>query len=213
MKKLLGIILFGAVVLSLAGCREKVAVTVPENTGNTKSSAVGTYAVITVRHGEEILGDITLKLYTKQAPVTVQNFIGLAEGTKGFTDIRTDQAIKKRYYDGLTFHRVIPNFMIQGGDPQGTGRGGPGYRFKDEIVPDLVFDKPGILAMANAGPNTNGSQFFITVAPAPWLNGRHTIFGNVVKGQDIVDKISSVPTDGANMPLIPVVIEKIIIKE
>ncbi|SRR5579862_2807147 len=119
-------------------------------------------------------GEIDLTLFPSKAPLTVANFLNLA---------------KKGYYDGLTFHRVIPNFMIQGGDPTGTGSGGPGYQFEDEFSPDLRFDKPGKLAMANAGPATNGSQFFITHVPTAWLNGKHTIFGEVTKGQDIVNAI------------------------
>src|SRR5512136_898422 len=119
-------------------------------------------------------GTIVLKLYAAQAPRTVNNFVCLAEDS---------------YYDGVTFHRVIKDFMIQGGDPAGTGRGGPGYTFKDEFDPKLKHDKPGVLSMANAGPNTNGSQFFITHVATPWLDGKHTVFGQVVKGQDVVNKI------------------------
>lgn len=128
-------------------------------------------------------GDIIVELYPDKAPLTVMNFVGLAEGDLDFADR------KGAFYDGITFHRVIENFMIQGGDPQGTGSGGPGYRFADETDNGLVFDEPGILAMANAGPDTNGSQFFITHVPTPHLNGKHTIFGSVVQGQDIVDSI------------------------
>ena len=142
-------------------------------------------------------GNITCILYGKQTPKTVENFVTLA---------------KKPFYDGTIFHRVIPNFMIQGGDPTGTGTGGPGYQFEDEIVSDLGFDRPGRLAMANSGPNTNGSQFFITVAPTTWLNGKHTIFGQVVEGQDIVDTISTVKTGQYDKPIEPVVIKTITIK-
>ena len=134
-------------------------------------------------------GTITCSLFEKEAPKTVANFVGLADGTKEWTDPKTGKKVKKRFYDGLIFHRVIPNFMIQGGDPEGTGRGGPGYKFEDEFHPDLKFDKPGKLAMANSGPNTNGSQFFITHVPTPWLDNKHTIFGQVIEGQDIVDTI------------------------
>ncbi len=119
-------------------------------------------------------GEIVLKLHAGQAPQTVNNFVSLAQDG---------------YYDGVTFHRVIPNFMIQGGDPTGTGRGGPGYTFRDEFSPELLHDRPGVLSMANAGANTNGSQFFITHVPTPWLNGKHSVFGQVTKGQDVVDKI------------------------
>ena len=134
-------------------------------------------------------GDIVVKLLPEKAPKTVENFLGLAEGTREWTDPRTRQAVKKPLYDGTVFHRVIPDFMIQGGDPMGTGTGGPGYKFADEIGPDNKFDRPGLLAMANAGPNTNGSQFFITEVPTPHLNRGHTIFGEVVKGGDLIAKI------------------------
>lgn len=157
------------------------------------------------------MGQITLKLFSDKAPKTVENFIGLATGTKEWTDPKTGQKVKRPFYDGLIFHRVIKNFMIQGGCPLGTGAGGPGYIFDNEIAPGLVFDKPGILAMANAGPNTNGSQFFITVAPCAWLNGGYTIFGEVTQGQDVVDKISKVPTT-SDRPNTDVVINKITIK-
>jgi len=157
-------------------------------------------------------GDITCILFEKEAPKTIDNFVGLANGTKEWTDPKTGKKVKKRFYDGLIFHRVIPNFMIQGGDPEGTGRGGPGYRFEDEFLSDRKFDKPGILAMANAGPNTNGSQFFITLVPTSWLNNKHTIFGQVVKGQDVVEKIGGVKKDSSNKPLEDVVIQKLEIK-
>jgi len=160
-------------------------------------------------------GAITVELFDKQTPVTVGNFTGLASGTKEYVDPKTGQKIKSKFYDGLVFHRVIPNFMIQGGDPLGNGTGGPkgpGYPFQDEIVPSLTFDKPGKLAMANSGPGTNGSQFFITVAATPWLNGHHTIFGQVISGQDVVEAISKVPRDGNDRPNTPVVINHITIK-
>ncbi len=137
------------------------------------------------------LGDIVVKLLPEKAPKTVENFVGLAEGTKEWKDPRTGQTVKKPLYDGTVFHRVIPGFVIQGGDPLGNGTGGPGYKFADEIGPDNKFDRPGLLAMANAGPNTNGSQFFITEVPTPHLNRGHTIFGEVVKGQDLVPKIAA----------------------
>jgi peptidyl-prolyl cis-trans isomerase A (cyclophilin A) len=135
------------------------------------------------------LGDIVVKLFPEKAPKTVENFVGLAEGTKEWKDPRSGQTVKRPLYDGTVFHRVIPQFMIQGGDPLGTGTGGPGYKFADEIGPDNKFSKPGLLAMANAGPNTNGSQFFITEVPTPWLDRGHTIFGEVVKGFELVPKI------------------------
>ncbi len=155
------------------------------------------------------LGNITCLLYEKETPVTTAYFIGLAEGTKEWIDPKTGNKEKRRFYDGLIFHRVIPGFMIQGGDPKGDGTGGPGYKFKDEFNPDLNFDCPGRLAMANAGPDTNGSQFFITHKPTPWLNHRHTIFGQVVEGQGVVDKIGRVKTAAGNRPRENVIIQKL----
>lgn len=157
------------------------------------------------------LGEIACVLFPDQAPETVANFVALARGERAWTDPETGEEVKRPLYSGTIFHRVIPDFMIQGGDPQGDGRGGPGYRFADEIVPELRFEEPGVLAMANAGPNTNGSQFFITVAATPWLDGRHTIFGRVVSGQEVVEAISSVPRGPQDRPLEPVVLEKVVI--
>jgi peptidyl-prolyl cis-trans isomerase A (cyclophilin A) len=135
------------------------------------------------------MGDIVVKLFPEKAPKTVENFLGLAEGNKEWTDPK-GQKVRTPLYDGTVFHRVIPDFMIQGGDPLGNGTGGPGYRFADEIGPGNKFDRPGLLAMANAGPNTNGSQFFITEVPTPWLDKGHTIFGEAVKGKELVAKIA-----------------------
>lgn len=135
------------------------------------------------------LGDMTVQLFSEEVPRTVENFTTLA---------------KKGFYNGLLFHRVIPNFMIQTGDPTGTGRGGPGYQFKDEFSPKLRHDKPGVLSMANAGPNTNGSQFFITETATPWLDNRHSVFGNVVEGLEVVKKIASVPRGASDQPVEPV---------
>ncbi len=146
-------------------------------------------------------GKIVCRLFETEAPKTVQNFVDLAEGKREWTHPVTHQKSTNRLYDGTIFHRVIPNFMIQGGDPAGTGFGGPGYRFEDETKGSPhKFDKSGKLAMANAGPNTNGSQFFITVAATPWLTGNHTIFGEVVEGQDAVNKIVSVPRNKQDKP-------------
>ncbi len=145
-------------------------------------------------------GSFKIRLFPESAPLTVANFIDLAIGKKGG---------KGNFYDGLIFHRVIKNFMIQGGCPLGQGTGGPGYQFKDEFDPKLKFDKVGILAMANAGPNTNGSQFFITTSKTPWLTGKHTIFGEVAEGYDVVEKINLVATDGRDKPKTPVVIESL----
>jgi peptidyl-prolyl cis-trans isomerase A (cyclophilin A) len=168
------------------------------------SRPAGTYAIF-----ETTQGNIVVKLLEKEAPKTVANFIGLAEGTKEFTNELTGQKEKRPYYDDLTFHRVIPDFMIQGGCPRGDGRGGPGYTFADEFHPSLKHSAKGKLSMANAGPNTNGSQFFITVAPTPWLDNRHTIFGEVVEGQDVADKISKLPRDGNDRPRTAVVINRL----
>jgi peptidyl-prolyl cis-trans isomerase A (cyclophilin A) len=154
-------------------------------------------------------GPIVVRLFPDHAPKTVRNFVELAEGARQWTDPRTGGATAAKLYDGTVFHRVIPNFMIQGGDPLGSGRGGPGYKFADEIHPDLAFDRPYLLAMANAGPGTNGSQFFITVVPTPWLNGKHTIFGEVIDGADVVDRISRVKTGSQDRPVDDVTIESV----
>ena len=164
---------------------------------------------------ETSMGTIEVELFADKAPITVANFVGLAEGKKEFTDPKTGKKEKRKFYDGLTFHRVIPEFMIQGGCPLGTGTGGPGYTFEDETDNGLKFSQPGLLAMANAGPNTNGSQFFITEVTTPWLNGHHTIFGQVVSSEDleIVKKIARVDCGFSNDPIDPVYIEKITIEE
>jgi peptidyl-prolyl cis-trans isomerase A (cyclophilin A) len=155
-------------------------------------------------------GTIEVELFPETAPETVANFIGLATGEKEWKDPKTGEVQKGRsLYEGTIFHRCIPDFMVQGGDPTGTGMGGPGYRFKCETKPTDKFDKPGILAMANAGPNTNGSQFFITVVATPWLNGRHTIFGAVKSGMDIVEKIIKAPKGPQDRPKEPTSITKI----
>jgi peptidyl-prolyl cis-trans isomerase A (cyclophilin A) len=158
-------------------------------------------------------GPIRVELFPHYAPKTVANFVGLSEGTQQYTDPRTGQAGSGPYYNGVIFHRVIPNFMIQGGDPLGNGTGGPGYKFADEFHPELQFDRPYLLAMANAGPGTNGSQFFITTVPTPHLNRKHTIFGEVIQGQDIVDKISDTVTDRRDRPVKDVVLESVVIEE
>lgn len=165
------------------------------------SRAAGTYAIF-----ETSQGNIVVKLLEKEAPKTVENFIGLAEGTKEFTDAKTGKKVKRNFYDGLGFHRVIPDFMIQGGCPLGTGTGDPGYKFADEF---LKHSKAGKLSMANSGPGTNGSQFFLTVAATPWLDNKHTIFGEIVEGQDVADKISKLPRDGSDRPRTPVTIQKL----
>ena len=157
-------------------------------------------------------GDITINLFPNHAPETVSNFVGLAEGTKEYRDDAGRSG--EKFYDGLGFHRVIDGFMIQGGCPLGTGTGGPGYKFKDEFHPELQFDRPYLLAMANAGPGTNGSQFFITVTPTAWLTNKHTIFGEVADqaSRDVVDKIATVATGLGDRPLEPVIIESVVVE-
>jgi peptidyl-prolyl cis-trans isomerase A (cyclophilin A) len=168
----------------------------------------GTYAVFNTSEGK-----IVCRLFEKEAPKTVANFVDLAEGKREWTHPVTKETSKDKLYDGTVFHRVIPQFMIQGGDPAGSGFGGPGYRFEDETKGSShKFDVPGKLAMANSGPNTNGSQFFITVAPTEWLTGRHTIFGEVVEGHDVVEKISQVPRNAQDKPHKPVTIETLVIE-
>ena len=154
-------------------------------------------------------GDFTVRLFEEEAPRTVENFIGLAEGTKEWTDPRTNRKVKQPYYDGVIFHRVIDGFMIQGGDPLGQGIGGPGYNFADEFHPRLRHNKAGILSMANRGPNTNGGQFFITLGPTPHLDDRHSVFGEVVEGLDVVRAIGTTPTGERDRPLTDVVIQSI----
>jgi peptidyl-prolyl cis-trans isomerase A (cyclophilin A) len=156
-------------------------------------------------------GDVVVQLFPNHAPKTVENFVGLAEGTKEWTDPRSKRPTTERFYDGLGFHRVIDGFMIQGGCPLGNGTGGPGYTFKDEFHPELAFTKPYLLAMANAGPSTNGSQFFITVGPTPHLNQKHTIFGEVADqaSRDVVDAIATTSTDRQSRPTDPVKVERL----
>jgi len=154
-------------------------------------------------------GTIVVRLFSDQAPQTVQNFVELAEGSRQWKDPKSGQATQARFYDGTIFHRVIPQFMIQGGDPLGSGRGGPGYEFADEFRPELSFDRPYLLAMANAGPGTNGSQFFITTVPTPHLNRKHTIFGEVISGSEVVDAISNARTGRNDRPVSDVVLESV----
>ena len=199
MKSVLFLFLF---FLFFAGCKASNSNSNNNNESKVMSDSTAANDSILVATIKTNMGDIEIKLFEKLTPKTVENFVGLA---------------KEGYYKGVIFHRVIDKFMIQGGDPTGTGRGGQsiwGKSFEDEIVPSLVFDKPGYLAMANAGPNTNGSQFFITVVPTPWLNGHHTIFGEVIGGMDVVYDISKVRTSKpGDKPLKDVVINDVIIEK
>jgi peptidyl-prolyl cis-trans isomerase A (cyclophilin A) len=183
----------------------------PENSiekGITMSRSQGTYAIFDTSEGK-----VVCRLFEKEAPVTTKNFIDLAEGKRSWKDTVSGKGGSGPLYHGTIFHRVIPNFMIQGGDPSGTGTGGPGYKFQDETKGSPhSFDKKGKLAMANAGPNTNGSQFFITVAATEWLTGNHTIFGEVVEGQDVVDKIANVPRGRQDRPNKDVVVQSVTIE-
>ena len=156
-------------------------------------------------------GDVVVLLFEDKAPKTVANFVGLATGTKEWTDPKSRQQVKRPLYNGTIFHRVIPDFMIQAGDPLGNGTGGPGFRFEDEFHPELKHSKAGILSMANAGPNTNGSQFFITMKVTPWLDGKHSVFGEVVKGQEVVSAIANMPRDSRDKPVKDVVLQEVVI--
>ena len=159
-------------------------------------------------------GKFTIQLYDQDAPKTVENFVGLATGAKEWTDPRTGRKSSAPYYNGTVFHRVIDGFMIQGGDPLGQGTGGPGYKFADEFHPKRRHDKAGVLSMANSGPNTNGGQFFITLAPTPWLDNKHSVFGEVSEGMDVVKKIGSTPTSKpGDRPVKPITIESVTIEK
>ena len=167
----------------------------------------GTYARFVTTEG-----NFTIRLFDQEAPNTVANFVGLAEGTKQWSDPRTNQKVQKPYYNGTIFHRVIDGFMIQGGDPLGQGIGGPGYSFADEFHPKLRHNKAGTLSMANRGPNTNGGQFFITLGPTPHLDDRHAVFGEVIEGMDVVSKIGKTPIGDRDRPIKDIVIETITIE-
>ena len=198
--KILGcLMLAGALVVGLCG-----EVAAAEKEGKVAEPLYATF--------KTSLGNIVVRLSEDKAPKTVENFVGLATGTKEWTDPKTGAKVKRPLYNGTIFHRVIPGFMIQGGDPLGNGTGGPGFRFADEFSPDLRHGKAGILSMANAGPNTNGSQFFITLGPTPHLDNRHSVFGEVVEGMDVVKKIGAVPTGRQDRPVTPVVINTIAIE-
>lgn len=178
----------------------------PRDTEQKESKAVpkGVYAQFVTSEG-----NFTVRLFDQEAPKTVENFVGLAEGTKEWTDPRTNQKVKKPYFDGTIFHRVIDRFMIQGGDPLGQGIGGPGYTFADEFHPKLRHNKAGILSMANRGPNTNGGQFFVTLGPTPHLDDRHSVFGEVVDGMDVVRKIGGTKTGDRDRPVKDIVVKSV----
>jgi peptidyl-prolyl cis-trans isomerase A (cyclophilin A) len=197
-------VLFGSLVVAQAN-RPAIS---PTPAPAVPALAPGLYAYI-----ETSMGSIICQLLPSEAPNTVTNFRGLATGSKHWTDPRDGKEKRTPFYTGLTFHRVIKGFMIQGGDPLGTGEGGPGFSIDDEISANLHFDKPGTLAMAKrSSPNSAGSQFFITTAPAPWLEGKYSIFGQVVQGQDVVDKISQVPADENDKPQTRVTIRKLVVR-
>ncbi len=198
MKKIMVVAAAAAALLGAQEKAEKKAAAPPPE------REPGLYATINTS-----LGVMVCKLFEKEAPLTVANFTALARGTKEWADPKTGQQVKRALYTGTTFHRVIPGFMIQGGDPLGNGMGGPGYKFKDEFHPTLKFDQPGRLAMANSGPGTNGSQFFITEVPTPHLNNLHTIFGQVVEGQEVVKQMTAAPRDSNDKPRTTVVIKSI----
>jgi peptidyl-prolyl cis-trans isomerase A (cyclophilin A) len=164
-------------------------------------------------HFETTLGDFKVELFDDKTPKTVANFVGLAEGSKEWIHPGTREKHTKPYFDGIAFHRIIAGFVIQGGDPLGEGYGGPGYQFEDEFHPDLRHDRVGVLSMANAGPNTNGSQFFITLGPTPHLDRKHSVFGAVVDGLDVVETIGRVKTDANDRPETPVVMNKVTIEK
>jgi peptidyl-prolyl cis-trans isomerase A (cyclophilin A) len=203
---------FGALVLAAFAAFAQVAT--PPHAGATDSKTPAVLAPGTYVYIDTSMGQIVCRLLPEEAPKTVSNFVGLATGSKAWIDSKTGKERHTPFYNGLTFHRVIKGFMIQGGDPLATGEGGPGFAIDDEVSPNLHFDKPGMLAMAKRSfPNSAGSQFFITTAAAPWLESKYSVFGQVVEGQDVVDKISELPTDDNDKPKTVVRIEKIAIRK
>lgn len=208
-KKVFWIYLF-AFLLAAFSFRADAQEAGKKDSKKSKASAIAKKGKDMFAEFETTKGNFKIKLFADKAPKTVENFVGLAEGTKEWTDPKTGQKVKRPFYDGLIFHRVIPDFMIQGGCPEGRGTGGPGYRFEDEFPAGAPkHDKPGILSMANAGPNTNGSQFFVTVAATPWLDGRHTVFGEVVEGMDVVNSISLAPRNAMDKPKEDIIIKHV----
>jgi peptidyl-prolyl cis-trans isomerase A (cyclophilin A) len=207
--KVCGLVLLAGTTLleQTTGSQGKAAS--PQATSSSEQLAPGVYAEISTS-----MGRIKCRLLPSEAPRTVKNFRGLATGSKAWTDPRDGKEKHLPFYDGLTFHRVIKNFMIQAGDPLATGEGGPGFAIDDEISPNLHFDKPGVIAMAKTSePNSAGSQFFITTGETPWLEGKYSIFGQVIDGQDVVSKISELPTNEDDKPTTTVVIQKILIRD
>ena len=202
------IILSLAVLFFMSACAVLEQNTKKDKERENMASAEKLYATF-----DTSMGKIVCELFPTEAPETVKNFMGLAEGTKEWIDPKTGEKVKKPFYDGLIFHRVLDDFMVQCGCPNGIGNGGPGYRFKDEFNAKLKFDKPGVLAMANSGPNTNGSQFFITHVPTDWLNNKHTIFGQVIEGQDVVNAMGKVEKNNAGKPVKAVVLKKVTISK
>lgn len=235
MKPIIVSLLAASMLMSLSACSEKqegsqtdqlnsnnqngeTKVTETKETTETQATPAAAAAADAEKGVKEMIatmetnmGTIKIRLFHKDAPKTVANFVGLAEGTKEYTDPKTGNKTKGHFYDGLIFHRVIPGFMIQGGDPLGTGTGGPGYEFEDEFSPKLRHSKAGILSMANAGKNTNGSQFFITDGPTPHLDNMHSVFGEVTDGLDIVKKIANAPRNAMDKPKEEVKITKLTI--
>ena len=207
------IAMVASVALAQSSSTQAPAASKPGTASKTPVHHVATAAVTTAVF-DTTAGTLRCTLFPKETPETVANFSGLANGTKDWKN-PVSGATKHGIplYDGTIFHRVIPNFMIQGGDPAGNGSGDPGYKFKDEIVSSLTFDKPGRLAMANSGPNTNGSQFFITLAPTTWLTGKHTVFGEVVEGQDVVKKISEAPRNRQDRPNKDVMVKNVTVEK
>jgi peptidyl-prolyl cis-trans isomerase A (cyclophilin A) len=206
-KYLFALILIASVSWS-ATSMEKIAAASKKTPPKATKGAKKMFATV-----ETSMGTFKILLYADKAPKTVENFVGLAKGTKEWTDPKTHKKVKRPFYNGLTFHRIIKGFMIQGGDPAGDGTGGPGYTFADEFNPQLRHSKAGILAMANAGPNTNGSQFYITVAAQPRLDDHYSVFGEVVEHYDVVQKISETKTGPADKPVVPVIIKSIRLEE
>jgi peptidyl-prolyl cis-trans isomerase A (cyclophilin A) len=204
-KKVLWIYLLAFALVAFSFHSEAKTTTSSDTKTNAKKEKKGKEMIAEF---ETNMGNFKVKLNSEKAPKTVENFAGLADGTKEFTDPKTGEKVKRPFYDGLVFHRIIDGFMIQGGDPKGDGTGGPGYKFDNETSKDMPHKK-GVISMANAGPNTNGSQFFITLAPQPSLDGSYSVFGEVIEGMDVVEKIGHVKTMPGDRPVEPVVMKHV----